>query len=92
MLAVVAGLPRYQHNGGAFLPYAFGIASNKVADARRAAARHHAEPMDQIPEFGDEDNAPEWSAMNARACGNVLFLACCVDEGVLQPGRFPFLG
>ncbi|UMP07240.1 RNA polymerase sigma factor ShbA [Amycolatopsis sp. EV170708-02-1] len=59
LLAVISNLPRYQHTRGSFLPYVYAIASHKVADAWRNDARHRAEPVDQVPDYGDEDNVPE---------------------------------
>ncbi|MFC4079208.1 sigma-70 family RNA polymerase sigma factor [Amycolatopsis samaneae] len=44
LLAVFAGLPRYRHDTSKFLPYVFGIAAHKVADARRSKARDPSAP------------------------------------------------
>ncbi|OLL19450.1 MULTISPECIES: sigma-70 family RNA polymerase sigma factor [unclassified Rhodococcus (in: high G+C Gram-positive bacteria)] len=38
-LALTRALPRYQDRGASLLRFAFGIATHKVADARRKAAR-----------------------------------------------------
>ncbi|MEZ7239644.1 sigma factor, partial [Rhodococcus sp. GXMU-t2271] len=38
-LALARALPRYQDRGASLLRFAFGIATHKVADVRRKAAR-----------------------------------------------------
>ncbi|MFE5565940.1 sigma-70 family RNA polymerase sigma factor [Amycolatopsis japonica] len=64
LMSVLIALPRYQYSdGNAFLAYVFGIASHKAADVRRADARNRAEPVGELPDVGDEDNAPERNAL-----------------------------
>jgi RNA polymerase sigma-70 factor (ECF subfamily) len=57
-MAVIAALPRYQDTGRPFAAFVFGIASHKVADARRTAARL-AIPMPDLPDRPDDEPGPE---------------------------------
>ena len=57
-LAVLTALPRYQDMGRPFASFVFGIASHKVADARRLAARL-AIPTDDLPDSPDDQPGPE---------------------------------
>jgi RNA polymerase sigma-70 factor (ECF subfamily) len=57
-LAVIAALPRYRDMGRPFAAFVFGIASHKVADARRTAARL-AIPMPDLPDRPDDEPGPE---------------------------------
>jgi RNA polymerase sigma-70 factor (ECF subfamily) len=71
-IAVLSALPRYRDMGRPFASFVFGIASHKVADAVRAAARL-AVPTEQLPDGPDEQPGPEetvvaWlEAQRARA-------------------------
>jgi RNA polymerase sigma-70 factor (ECF subfamily) len=71
-IAVLSALPRYRDMGRPFASFVFGIASHKVADAVRAAARL-AVPTEQLPDGPDERPGPEetvvaWlEAQRARA-------------------------
>jgi len=57
-MAVLTALPRYQDMGRPFASFVFGIASHKVADARRTAARL-AIPVDDLPDSADDQPGPE---------------------------------
>jgi RNA polymerase sigma-70 factor (ECF subfamily) len=57
-IAVLNALPRYQDMGRPFSAFVFGIASHKVADARRAATRL-AIPTDELPDSPDDRPGPE---------------------------------
>jgi RNA polymerase sigma-70 factor (ECF subfamily) len=57
-MAVLNALPRYQDIGRPFASFVFGIASHKVADARRTAARL-AIPTEQLPDGPDDQPGPE---------------------------------
>ena len=57
-IAVLTALPRYQDIGRPFASFVFGIASHKVADARRSAARL-AIPTDDLPDSPDDQPGPE---------------------------------
>jgi len=57
-IAVLTALPRYQDVGRPFASFVFGIASHKVADARRLAARL-AIPVEDLPDTPDDQPGPE---------------------------------
>jgi RNA polymerase sigma-70 factor (ECF subfamily) len=61
-IAVVSALPRYQDMGRPFASFVFGIASHKVADAMRNAARL-AIPTDDLPDGPDDKPGPEETAV-----------------------------
>jgi len=71
-IAVFSALPRYRDMGRPFASFVFGIASHKVADAVRAAARL-AVPTAELPDGPDDHPGPEemvvaWlEAQRARA-------------------------
>jgi RNA polymerase sigma-70 factor (ECF subfamily) len=56
-IAVLGALPRYQDMGRPFASFVYGIASHKVADARRSAARL-AIPVDDLPDSPDDQPGP----------------------------------
>src|SRR5215467_16013347 len=57
-IAVVGALPRYRNMGRPFTSFVFGIASHKVADARRSAARA-AIAVEDLPDSADDQPGPE---------------------------------
>jgi RNA polymerase sigma-70 factor, ECF subfamily len=57
-IAVISALPRYREMGRPFASFVFGIASHKVADAQRAAARL-AIPTEDVPDGPDDRPGPE---------------------------------
>jgi RNA polymerase sigma-70 factor (ECF subfamily) len=57
-VAILTALPRYRDMGRPFASFVFGIASHKVADARRSAARL-AIPVDVLPDAADDQPGPE---------------------------------
>ena len=57
-IAVLSALPRYQDMGRPFASFVFGIASHKVADAMRSAARL-AIPTEDLPDGPGERPGPE---------------------------------
>jgi RNA polymerase sigma-70 factor (ECF subfamily) len=57
-VAIITALPRYRDMGRPFASFVFGIASHKVADARRSAARL-AIPVDVLPDAADDQPGPE---------------------------------
>jgi len=57
-IAVVSALPRYREMGRPFASFVFGIASHKVADAQRAAARQGV-PTEAVPDRPDDRPGPE---------------------------------
>src|SRR5499427_847367 len=93
-IAVLSALPRYRDMGRPFASFVFGIASHKVADAVRAAARL-AVPTAELPDGPDEHPGPEetvvaWlEAQRARAL--LARLPAHLRE-LAQPGERPVLG
>src|SRR5580658_5676439 len=61
-IAVLSALPRYRDMGRPFASFVFGIASHKVADAMRNAARL-AIPTDDLPDGPDDKPGPEETAV-----------------------------
>jgi RNA polymerase sigma-70 factor, ECF subfamily len=57
-IAVLSALPRYRDMGRPFASFVFGIASHKVADAMRNAARL-AIPTEDLPDGPDSRPGPE---------------------------------
>jgi RNA polymerase sigma-70 factor (ECF subfamily) len=57
-MAVLSALPQYRDIGRPFAAFVFGIASHKVADARRSAARL-AIPTEAVPDGPDDQPGPE---------------------------------
>ncbi|HEY6279176.1 MAG TPA: sigma-70 family RNA polymerase sigma factor [Streptosporangiaceae bacterium] len=57
-IAVLSALPRYRDMGRPFASFVFGIASHKVADAVRNAAKL-AVPTEELPDGPDEQPGPE---------------------------------
>lgn len=57
-IAVLTALPRYKDMGRPFASFVFGIASHKLADARRSAARL-AIPTEDLPDGPDDGPGPE---------------------------------
>ncbi|MGH3777357.1 MAG: sigma-70 family RNA polymerase sigma factor [Pseudonocardiaceae bacterium] len=71
-LAVFAALPSYRDQGRPFLAFVYGIAAHKVADAHRSSARNRAEPVPEIPDSPDLDDAgPEQRAMQGELAGRM---------------------
>jgi len=73
-IAVVGALPRYRDMGRPFSSFVFGIASHKVADARRLAARL-AIPVESLPDGPDDQPGPEDAAvasLDARRARSLL--------------------
>jgi RNA polymerase sigma-70 factor (ECF subfamily) len=58
LIAVLSALPRYRDMGRPFASFVFGIASHKVADAMRNAARL-AIPTEDLPDGPDHRPGPE---------------------------------
>jgi len=64
-LAAIQALPRYRDQGRPFMAFVYGIASHKVADAHRAAARNRSDPVDSVPERYSVETGPEQRAIQA---------------------------
>ena len=79
-LAAIQALPRYQDQGRPFLAFVYGIASHKVADAHRAAARNRSEPTDVVPERFSLDAGPEQMAINSDSAARMTKLLSVLPE------------
>jgi RNA polymerase sigma-70 factor (ECF subfamily) len=66
-LAVMTALPRYRDQGRPFMAFVYGIASHKVADAHRAAARNKSDATDEVPDVVDVTHGPEQHAIEAES-------------------------
>lgn len=62
LLAVLRALPRYQDQGRPFLAFVYGIAANKVADARRRSGSRP-EPAEGPDDQADTADGPEMLAL-----------------------------
>jgi RNA polymerase sigma-70 factor (ECF subfamily) len=79
-LAAIQALPRYQDQGRPFLAFVYGIASHKVADAHRAAARNRSEPTDVVPERFSVEAGPEQMAMQSDSAARMSKLMAILPE------------
>jgi RNA polymerase sigma-70 factor (ECF subfamily) len=79
-LAAIQALPRYQDQGRPFLAFVYGIASHKVADAHRAAARNRSEPTDVVPERSSLDAGPEQMALQSDTAARMNRLLAVLPE------------
>ncbi|MGH3753168.1 MAG: sigma-70 family RNA polymerase sigma factor [Pseudonocardiaceae bacterium] len=70
-IAVLTALPSYRDQGRPFLAFVYGIASHKVADAYRAAARNRSEPVPEIPDSPELTDGPEQRAMQNELTGQM---------------------
>jgi RNA polymerase sigma-70 factor (ECF subfamily) len=72
-IAVLYALPRYRDMGRPFASFVFGIASHKLADAMRAAARQPV-PTEDLPDGPDDRPGPEEMAVAALEAERVQAL------------------
>jgi RNA polymerase sigma-70 factor (ECF subfamily) len=79
-LAAIQALPRYQDQGRPFLAFVYGIASHKVADAHRAAARNRSEPTDVVPERFSLEAGPEQMALQSDSAARMSKLMAILPE------------
>jgi RNA polymerase sigma-70 factor (ECF subfamily) len=79
-LAAIQALPRYQDQGRPFLAFVYGIASHKVADAHRAAARNRSEPTDVVPERFSLEAGPEQMALRSDSAARMNRLLAVLPE------------
>ena len=79
-MAAIQALPRYQDQGRPFLAFVYGIASHKVADAHRAAARNRSDPTDVVPERYSLDVGPEQMALQADSAARMTKLLALLPE------------
>lgn len=79
-LAAIQALPRYQDQGRPFLAFVYGIASHKVADAHRAAARNKSDPTDVVPERYSLDAGPEQMAIQSDSAARMNKLLAVLPD------------
>lgn len=79
-LAAIQALPRYRDQGRPFMAFVYGIASHKVADARRAAARNRSDPTDAVPERFSLDSGPEQLAIQSDSAARMNKLLAVLPE------------
>jgi len=79
-LAAIQALPRYQDQGRPFLAFVYGIASHKVADAHRAAARNRSEPTEVVPERYSPEAGPEQMALQSDSAARMNRLLAVLPE------------
>jgi RNA polymerase sigma-70 factor (ECF subfamily) len=76
LMAVVGALGRWRPEKRV-MAFVYGIASNKVVDAYRAAGRDRSVPTEIVPEEPDLDHGPEQAAMHG---GLVAELRALLDQ------------
>lgn len=64
-LAVSTAIHTYVDRGRPFMAFVYGIAFNKVADARRSMGRDRLNPTDDVPDDRDNSVTPEESVLIA---------------------------
>jgi len=70
-MAVLTALPSFRREGKPFLAFVYGIASHKVADAHRAAARVRSLPVAQVPDAPSTERGPEQFVVASSTAGVV---------------------
>jgi RNA polymerase sigma-70 factor (ECF subfamily) len=73
-LAVLTALPGYRDQGRPFLSFVYGIASHKVADAHRNAARNRADLVPELPERPELADGPEAQVLQNEVTGRMAKL------------------
>ncbi|MBJ8345075.1 RNA polymerase sigma factor ShbA [Antrihabitans sp. YC2-6] len=62
-IATIRAIPRYEDQGKSFLAFVYGIAANKVADARRRSQSHPLHCVEELPEQICPAHGPEELAL-----------------------------
>ncbi len=70
-MAVLNALPSYRREGRPFLAFVYGIASNKIVDAHRAAGRSRSNPVADFPDVISGDRNPEQVAVDAAVASRM---------------------
>lgn len=73
-LAVLTALPNYRDQGRPFLSFVYGIASHKVADAHRNAARNRADLVPELPDTPELTEGPEAQVLQNEVTGRMAKL------------------
>jgi len=72
--AVLRALPSYRDQGRPFLSFVYGIASHKVADAHRNAARNRADLVPELPDTPELTEGPEAQVLQNEITGRMAKL------------------
>jgi len=80
LIAVLSALPGYRDQGRPFMAFVYGIASHKVADAHRGAARNRADAVEHLPEVLSTDGGPEDRALEGEVSRAVWELLGTLPE------------
>ena len=70
-MAILTALPTFRREGKPFLAFVYGIASHKVADAHRSAARTRSMPVAQVPDAASTERGPEQFVVASSAAAVV---------------------
>lgn len=62
-IATIKAIPRYEDQGKSFLAFVYGIAANKLSDARRRSQLHPLRTVDELPERMCQASGPEELAL-----------------------------
>ncbi len=73
-MAVMTALPTYARDDRPFISFVYGIASHKVIDAHRSAARSHSLPVADVPEEISDEIGPETAAVQGAVSETVAAL------------------
>lgn len=73
-LAVAQSIGKYQDRGKPFMAFVYGIAFNKVADARRSLSRDRMHPTDEVPDSAEAGATPEEFALVSDGSNRVRAL------------------
>ncbi len=73
-LAVLTALPNYREQGRPFMSFVYGIASHKVADAHRNAARNRADLVPELPDTPELTEGPEAQVLQNEVTGRMAKL------------------
>jgi RNA polymerase sigma-70 factor (ECF subfamily) len=68
-IAVLRGLPRYEHRGLPFEAWVYSIAHRKVADAQRSLHRSRDVSFGELPDVTDDGPTPEQTAIREAEVG-----------------------
>ncbi len=79
-LAVLTSLPSYRDQGRPFLSFVYGIASHKVADAHRNAARNRADLVPELPDAPEPADGPEAQVLQNELTGRMAKLLHTLPE------------
>ncbi|PZS08996.1 MAG: RNA polymerase subunit sigma [Acidimicrobiales bacterium] len=79
--AVTRALSRYQDKGKPFSAFVFKIASHKLADAGRSAARSRTQPYEQVPDrAASADSGPEARVLESAEVQRIRKLMAALPE------------